>query len=544
MAQEFESQFKPIVSGSDYLSGSEFGQVAGALLARRDKQDKKQAKRALLASAVLEGLGALQRNQKQGVIDSINETNEKYSDVFRVNQEEYSRFNRKEVDEYIKNPENFINKKAIEKFNTSDFAVNNGVTYQNRNNESVVIQEGILTTLNNYKKEIKQEYDILKENPIYQKKSFSEFNRKAKEEYMAAVNAIKDDPTKKGLLRAAFNKVFGTAPDGTKRFGMAEQAELENTLKEATQDRTTFRAKINKSEEDLQNFYQGIMPSEASMLNLSNIKNTSKIFSVRELEDKTNSTIKLFVDDRGNYTSFGKTGLEFNISGEAEDGSKFFKTVDIKNKIRNNNIVVLNENGEKEPLSQNILYESIALKTLNMQHVAITENKEQPLTGPTAVHAVLESFNENNRFRVEGNKIIFTPPGSNIKDEIDADDAAALLQTNGKPEEELPSDVLQDDSITTRYSAVSVLNFVEDLRLEGKSDEEINLAVTNMKVNVFKNDKDISKEIDLIVNSTKEEFLKLKKLELEERGESSIFPTKFFRNEFGTVSDIDKLLGK
>ncbi len=535
MAQEFESQFKPIVSGSDYLSGSEFGQVAGALLARRDKQDKKQAKRALLASAVLEGLGALQRNQKQGVIDSINETNEKYSDVFRVNQEEYSRFNRKEVDEYIKNPENFINKKAIEKFNTSDFAVNNGVTYQNRNNESVVIQEGILTTLNNYKKEIKQEYDILKENPIYQKKSFSEFNRKAKEEYMAAVNAIKDDPTKKGLLRAAFNKVFGTAPDGTKRFGMAEQAELENTLKEATQDRTTFRAKINKSEEDLQNFYQGIMPSEASMLNLSNIKNTSKIFSVRELEDKTNSTIKLFVDDKGNYTSFGKTGLEFNILGEAEDGSKFFKTVDIKNKIRNNNIVVLNENGEKEPLSQNILYESIALKTLNMQHVAITENKEQPLTGPTAVHAVLESFNENNRFRVEGNKIIFTPPGSNIKDEIDADDAAALLQTNGNPE---------DDSITTEYSAVSVLNFVEDLRLEGKSDEEINLAVTNMKVNVFKNDKDISKEIDLIVNSTKEEFLKLKKLELEERGESSIFPTKFFRNEFGTVSDIDKLLGK
>ena len=40
---EYDSPFKPIVSGSDYLSGSEFGQVAGALLSRRDKQDKKQA---------------------------------------------------------------------------------------------------------------------------------------------------------------------------------------------------------------------------------------------------------------------------------------------------------------------------------------------------------------------------------------------------------------------------------------------------------------------------------------------------------------------
>ena len=48
MAQDYESPFKPIVSGSDYLSGSDFGQVAGALLSRRDKQDKKQATKALL----------------------------------------------------------------------------------------------------------------------------------------------------------------------------------------------------------------------------------------------------------------------------------------------------------------------------------------------------------------------------------------------------------------------------------------------------------------------------------------------------------------
>ena len=90
MAQEFESQFKPIVSGSDYLSGSEFGQVAGALLARRDKQDKKQAKRALLASAVLEGLGALQRNQKQGVIDAINDLQENYTIETASREAEYN----------------------------------------------------------------------------------------------------------------------------------------------------------------------------------------------------------------------------------------------------------------------------------------------------------------------------------------------------------------------------------------------------------------------------------------------------------------------
>ena len=69
-----------------------------------------------------------------------------------------------------------------------------------------------------------------------------------------------------------------------------------------------------------------------------------------------------------------------------------------------------------------------------------------------------------------------------------------------------------------------------------------------MKVNIFKNDKNISEEIDLIVNSTKKEFLKLKKLELEQFAKSSFlrrqFPEDMFKNEFGTTSDIDKLLGE
>ena len=60
---EYDSPFKPIVSGSDYLSGSEFGQVAGALLSRRDKQDKKQARKALVVSAILETFGQLKRDR-------------------------------------------------------------------------------------------------------------------------------------------------------------------------------------------------------------------------------------------------------------------------------------------------------------------------------------------------------------------------------------------------------------------------------------------------------------------------------------------------
>ena len=53
----------------DYFKGSSqaYGQLAGSLLAGRRKEDKKEAKRALLASTIMATFGALQNQQKQQV---------------------------------------------------------------------------------------------------------------------------------------------------------------------------------------------------------------------------------------------------------------------------------------------------------------------------------------------------------------------------------------------------------------------------------------------------------------------------------------------
>ena len=69
----------------DYFKGSSqaYGQLAGSLLAGRRKEDKKQAKKALLASVVMNTFGALQNQQKQSIIDGANDVREKYSDIFR-----------------------------------------------------------------------------------------------------------------------------------------------------------------------------------------------------------------------------------------------------------------------------------------------------------------------------------------------------------------------------------------------------------------------------------------------------------------------------
>ena len=76
----------------DYFKGSSqaYGQVAGSLLAGRRKEDKKEAKRALIASTIMASFGALQNQQKQTVIDASNDVKQQYSDIFTNNEELYN----------------------------------------------------------------------------------------------------------------------------------------------------------------------------------------------------------------------------------------------------------------------------------------------------------------------------------------------------------------------------------------------------------------------------------------------------------------------
>ena len=67
---------------NDYLSGSQFGNVAGALLARRKKQDKDEAKRALFTTALFETIGAFQKKQKTQFLEEYKDLTETYGGLF------------------------------------------------------------------------------------------------------------------------------------------------------------------------------------------------------------------------------------------------------------------------------------------------------------------------------------------------------------------------------------------------------------------------------------------------------------------------------
>ena len=245
---EYDSPFKPIVSGSDYLSGSEFGQVAGALLARRDKQDKKQARKALLASAVLETFGTLQRNQKQDVIDAINETNEKYSDIFSTNKAEFESYSdeRNEVEEYQKNKKVYLNNKTTEFIDGTDEVVAARVKWADVDKQPNELRNSMYAAWNKHREELQNKMEALSKDPRVTSVSFEEFNKLAKEEYKAAIDLVKNDPTKKSLIAAAWNKIFKTKKDdgGELVTTNTELLDLQESLNIAKDKRTTFRDTI------------------------------------------------------------------------------------------------------------------------------------------------------------------------------------------------------------------------------------------------------------------------------------------------------------
>jgi hypothetical protein len=94
----------------DYLSGSQFGQVAGSLLASKRKRDKKSFQKALLATAIFETFGALQKQQKQTIMDNVQDVKEKYNDIFNLNKAEFDSYSseRDLLKRYKENPNGFF----------------------------------------------------------------------------------------------------------------------------------------------------------------------------------------------------------------------------------------------------------------------------------------------------------------------------------------------------------------------------------------------------------------------------------------------------
>ena len=221
----------------DYLKGSSraYGQLAGSLLAGRKKEEKEKGVKTLIATTILETFGAFQDQQKQTIIDNTNAVNEKYQDIFDNNEEIYNKKRGARADflAYKENPNDYIETKAAQLFNQDlDLQANLGTNPYSQISRADLTPESYqdaMEFLEEKRTEAKKYIEAQAGNAAVTTQTFTKFNKAAKEEYQAALAAVKDDPYKQGLIRSAFSKIFGT--------GEEKKAKLLTTLEEAEDKR-------------------------------------------------------------------------------------------------------------------------------------------------------------------------------------------------------------------------------------------------------------------------------------------------------------------
>ena len=506
----------------DYFKGSSqaYGQLAGSLLAGRRKEDKKQAKKALLASVVMNTFGALQNQQKQSIIDGANDVKEQYSDIFNQNKQEFEAYSdeRNRLKMYQKEGNNYLNREAAARVNSTDAAIEMGVSFENRRNEPREVRQKLMGAFNAQKNAIKAELEALEKDPRATSKTFSSFNQRAMDEYKAALSLVEDDPTKKGILREGFNKIFGTARDGTKRFGMAERAELENALNTAKENRTNFRSKI----EDINN----ILTEENPEIGLSEeglvdaIKNKTKAYSSDEIGDQVKLTLNSFIETDGSESAYYNT--PFNIDMETSSGKS--KNRDLKKQLRKGNIYTLDNDGNKIQVDLPMFTEILSVQQL-ANNDALLRNGQDALVGNRSVDAVLNRFAQEKRFKIDGGDIIFTAPsrdGRNLLNNT-ATTSDVIASVNEKSLDE------EDMFTTKKYSSVGTFNFFQSEQFLNSSKE-----VQKEFINVLKtNYPEQIEEIDMLYNNTLEQIIEYKEQQLKEfsqKGIRKFFPESLFRS--------------
>lgn len=511
----------------DYFKGSSqaYGQLAGSLLAGRRKEDKKKAKRALLASTVMASFGALQNQQKQSIIDGANDVKEQYSDIFNQNKQEFEAYSdeRNRLKIYQKEGNNYLNREAAARVNSTDAAIEMGVSFENRRNEPLEVRQKLMEAFNAQKNAIKAELEALEKDPRATFKTFSSFNQKAMDEYKAALSLVEDDPTKKGILREGFNKIFGTARDGTKRFGMAERAELENALNIAKGNRTNFRSKI----EDINNILSEENPeiglSEEGLVDA--IKNKTKAYSSDEIGDQVKLTLNSFLKTDGDNSDYYNT--PFNIDMETSSGKT--KTKDLKNQLRNGNIYTLDNNGNKVQVDLPMFTEILSVQQL-ANNDALLRNGKDALVGNRSVDAVLNRFAQEKRFKIDGRDIIFTAPSRDGRNLLNNTATASdvIASVNEKPLDK--EDMFKDK----KYSSVGIFNhFQGEEFLQGSEQEKIE-ALNYLKQQYPEQ----SEEIDMLYNNTLEQIIEYKEQQLKEYTQGGL--RRFLPESMFKDTDLEK----
>lgn len=224
-----------MANGPNYFDSSNLGQVAGSLLARKQRLSTRDRNEALLLSLIGTAFNTAQNKQEEKLQDSLLDLTDKYQDIFTANKDIYNSQDnikaRADYKLYQSDKQRYLDTKAIELFN-EDVNMREALGTNTPHSQIAGIRDLTPDSIERYKaimddkRKLAEEYIIAKaQNPAVTMESFTAYNQAAKDEYIAARNQLRDDPTKQSLLANAFDKLFGT--------GASKKVALEESFLEA-----------------------------------------------------------------------------------------------------------------------------------------------------------------------------------------------------------------------------------------------------------------------------------------------------------------------
>tara|TARA_B100001094_G_C18178228_1_gene799230 strand:- start:1053 stop:2966 length:1914 start_codon:yes stop_codon:yes gene_type:complete len=517
----------------NYLSGSQFGNVAGALLARKRKVDKDQARKAIFASAIFETIGALQRKQQTNLNTDIENINTQFQDIFVNNREEWdgSKVNRQAIEEADRiGEEAYLNKRVNENI---DYLLEGfGVSWDQKNNQSEEVQNKMMAIYNKQRKREKEILDLLKQNPVNTYNSFSQYNKAAKNEYLAALNAVKDDPTRKGLLAAAFNRIFRTEKDaeGNLTSTNAQKIELENSLETANRERQEFRKGVTSAEALLKNRYSSMVGKTSQELENNLVPLAKKPFTFTQVSNQITRNNEIFDDGDFNKKAYNvtvlNTGLTLeNINDIPKRSKDNTEEVNIIKAWEEDRIKYFDpDTKEISSISSYRVQEFLAVTALALNDARM-KNKINPTTGPNLIYESLELLAKEDRFLKikefkkdvlnydlpfigEGNvpftgEVVFgaddilligpSQTGKNLlRNKVSASDAVTINQSQGSENIVTKEDIKGPPE----YDGLTVLDFLQSEKFRTNSKNNQIESINELKESY----PDRAEEIDTLYN--------------------------------------------
>jgi hypothetical protein len=292
-------------NGYGFGNDGGFGQLAGSILASRRRGQKKDFKRAILASAIFNTFNNLSINNKQRMVDGINDIKDNFSDLvldaqatFTENKDERQLYKMYQNED---TRDKALLTKAIDYFNTANYNEFGPDAYNTiaKQKKSEAGLQALNEEIELLKSNAKNYFEGITDRSITSA-NVVEYLAPIKAAYKAAIREAKNDPRKKSLIRKIFLDMFGRDEDGNPRFGLIYQDELKDererlaaaagiTGQLVTPDVTLITDK-NKAELEEIETQETIVPVREETTEDQNIKTKKKVnnkYGILTEEDST-----------------------------------------------------------------------------------------------------------------------------------------------------------------------------------------------------------------------------------------------------------------